>query len=104
MSPSHLDEKDEQARKEDVAKGERCRIKTHLYSLKGILQIWCYIHPMHFFYLIVSFSSKTNVKDTTNPFQKKLIKPNVTMPTLVLDLESSSMCCYLALVERLIDQ
>ena len=26
------------------------------------------------------------------------------MPTLVLDLESSSMCCYLALVERLLDQ
>ena len=59
---------------------------------------------MHFFYLIVSFSNDANVKDTTNSFQKKLIKPNVTMPTLVLDLESSSMCCYLALVERLIDQ
>ena len=29
---------------------------------------------------------------------------NQTMPTLVLDLESCSMCCYLALVERLLDQ
>ena len=28
---------------------------------------------------------------------------NQTMPTLALDLESSSMCCYLALVERLRD-
>ena len=26
------------------------------------------------------------------------------MPTPVLDLESSSMCCYLSLVERLLDQ
>ena len=31
---------------------------------------------MHFFYLIVSFSSETNFKNTTNSFQNKLIKPN----------------------------
>ena len=29
---------------------------------------------------------------------------NQTMPTLVLDLESCSMCCYLTLVETLLDQ
>ena len=31
---------------------------------------------MHFFYLIVSFSSETNLKNTTTSFQNKLIKPN----------------------------
>ena len=32
------------------------------------------------------------------------IRFNQTMPSLVLDLESCSMCCCLALVETLLDQ
>ena len=34
----------------------------------------------------------------------RIINFNQTMPFLVLDLESFSMCCYLTLVERLLDQ
>ena len=45
-------------------------------------------------------------KDTMNCVGKvmKISHLNQTMPTLVLELENSSMCCYLALVERLLDQ
>ena len=39
-----------------------------------------------------------------HPGHKDTSKCLQTMPTLVLDLESSSKCCYLALVERLLDQ
>lgn len=46
--------------------------------------------------------SHLSYKDTMNCLQNMSF--NLTMPTLLLDLESSSICCNLALVERLLDQ
>ena len=43
-------------------------------------------------------------RDTQGSPRNNLIQPNNALPALVLGSESSSMCCYLALVERLSDQ
>ena len=45
---------------------------------------------------------KKNVSTKATAIVSKIIHFNQAMPTLVLDLERSSMCCYLALIERLL--
>ena len=47
-------------------------------------------------------NAQTHIRTPSIVF--RIINFNQTMPTLVLDLESSSVCCYLALCERLLDQ
>ena len=55
--------------------------------------------PVFVFYI----SDFTNSDEVQGHQQSRAIsRLNQTMPSLVLELESSSMCCYLALVETLL--
>ena len=86
-------------------------------ALTLIYTIW-YILPFLGFCLInladwigCYAKSKLKISDTTQSSRdtqgsprNNLIQPNNALPALVLGSESSSMCCYLALVERLSDQ
>ena len=45
-----------------------------------------------------------NLATRTPEVLSELIRLNQTMPTIVLGVENSAMCCYLVLIVQLLDQ
>ena len=74
----------QQPRTADAVDGEQANGTHSADSKKGILQQFLHLEEV-------------TIKD-------RISHLNQTMLTLVSDLESSSMCCYLSLVVRLLDQ
>ena len=54
--------------------------------------------------LIMQVVDVKNLATRTPEVLSELIRLNQTMPTIVSGVENSSMCCYLVLIARLLDQ